>query len=270
MRVLWPITLITFKEGIRNRAIYGISLFALLLLGAALIVSGMVMHEVGKVVVDMTLSTVAFSGLLLVLFVGINLLAKDLDRRTIYMVLSRPISRAQYLFGKFFGMVLLLVVTIALVSLFAVGTIYMTKTWYPDYFARFDWALVSLALVYATVALILLTALSFLYSSFVSNSFVTLVLTVVTYIIGHGIQDVKALVESPQVSGIEVSAITVKLVQAAYYVFPNLSLFDIKLQAAHGLPVATSAIFWTLSYGFVYTAIVMVLASVIFARREFP
>lgn len=270
MSSLWPVMAVTFKEGIRNRAIYGISLFALLLLGATLVVSGMIMHQVGKVVVDMTLSTISFSGLLLVLFVGINLMAKDLDRRTIYMVLARPLSRSQYLWGKFLGLALLLIATVALVSVFSVGVIALAKMWYPNYFDRFSWLLVLLAIFYSTVSLIVLTALSFLYASFFSNSFLTLVLTIFTYIIGHGINDVKALVETPDVVGIEVSSVTVKVVQATYYLFPNLSLFDIKLQAAHGLAISFSSVCWTLSYGLVYILIAMTLACFIFGKKEFP
>src|SRR5512144_731443 len=120
---LWPIALITFKEGIRNRALYGITLFALLLFGVTALVATMIPREVGKVSVDMALSTISFAGLLIVLFVGINLLAKDLDKRTIYTVLSRPISRSQYIIGKFFGMVLLITVTTGVISLLAMGSI---------------------------------------------------------------------------------------------------------------------------------------------------
>jgi len=76
IRVLWPVAVITWKEGIRNKAIYGISLFALLLLGANLLVSGMMMRSAGKTAVEMALSTVSLCGLLLVFFVGINLIGK--------------------------------------------------------------------------------------------------------------------------------------------------------------------------------------------------
>src|SRR3989338_885626 len=74
----------------------------------------------------------------------------------------------------------------------------------------------------------------------------------------------------PQAVGIQVSPVTVKVVQAAYYIFPNLSIFDIKLQAAHGLPISLSYIFWAVSYGAVYTCLTIILASIIFRRREFP
>jgi len=270
MTTLWPIAVITFKEGIRNRAVYGISILALLLLGANLLISGMIMQEVGKVAVDMALSTVSLAGLLLVLFVGINLMAKDLDKRTIYMVLSRPISRAQYIFGKFLGMVLLILATISLLSAFAILSILMVKVSYPGYFRGFSWPMVILAISFTTLMLILLSALSFLFASFASTSFITLVLTIVSYIIGQSIMDVKALVEAPQLVGIKVSPVTVKVVQVAYYLFPNLSLFDLKTQAAHGLAVSPSYILWTISYGIIYTTIAIIIASLIFKKREFP
>lgn len=270
MITLWPVALITFKEGIRNRAIYGISILALLLLGASLLISSMTMQEVGKVAVDMALSTISFTGLLLVLFIGINLMAKDLDKRTIYMVLSRPISRSQYIVGKFLGTTFLILATIALVSFFAVLSVQSAKMMYPAYFLRFSWTMVLLSISFTTLMLILLSALSFLFASFASTSFVTVVLTIISYIIGQSVMDVKALVEAPQAVGIQVSPVTVKVVQAAYYIFPNLSLFDIKTQAAHGLAVSLSYIIWTVAYGLVYTSLAIIAASLIFRKKEFP
>jgi len=267
---LWPVAVITFKEGLRNRAMFGIAIFSLLFLTASILISNMIPRSVGKVLVDMSLSAVSLSGLLLVLFVGINLLAKDLDKRTIYMVLARPISRPQYLTGKFLGVVMLLAATICIVGIFSAGSLALAKGMYPKYFDRFSWYLVFVAILFAFLSMMLLSAVSFLFASFVSNSFVTLVLTVVTYLVGHAVHDVKALVEAPKTVGIEVSTVTVKVVQFAYYLFPNLSLFDIKQQAAHGLAIPVSQVAWTLSYGLVYTTIVMLLAGVIFSYREFP
>lgn len=270
MSLLWPIAFITFKEGTRNRAFYGISLIALLLMGAAFLISGMIMRDVGKVAVDMALSTVSFTGLLLVLFVGIDLMAKDLDKRTIYMVLARPISRQQYIFGKFIGISLLIMTTVIILSLFGAISIILIKWANPDYFPRFSWGPVLLAEAFIALSLILVSALSILFASFSSSSFITLVLTIISYIIGQSTSTVKALVEAPEAAGITVSPFTVKLVQAAYYIFPNLALFDIKTQAAHGLAIPVSYIFWTLFYGIVYICLVLVFASLIFRKKEFP
>ncbi len=271
MIALWPIALITFKEGIRNRALYGITLFALMLFGATALVATMVPREVGKVSVDMALSTISFTGLLIVLFVGINLMAKDLDKRTIYTVLSRPISRSQYIVGKFFGMVLLIALTMGILSLLAMAAIVLLKMAHAaDNFTRFSWQLIILADGLTVLMLILLSAISFLFASFTSSSFITLVLTIITYIIGQSLSGVKALVESPQEVGITVSPVTIKMVQAAYYLFPNLSLFDIKLQASHALSVPSSFVIWTVVYGIVYIALSITLAALIFRKKEFP
>ncbi len=271
MNSLWPVALITFKEGIRNRAIYGITLFALLLFGATALVATMIPREVGKVAVDMALSTISFTGLLLVLFVGINLMAKDLDKRTIYTVLSRPISRPMYIIGKFFGMALLIMVTMSVLSVLAMAAIIFMKASIAEYFTRFSWSLIALSVCLTILMLILLSAVSFLFASFTSTSFVTLVLTIITYIIGQSITGVKALVESSsQTLGFGVSSVTVKMVQAAYYLFPNLSLFNIKLQAAHDLPVSTSYVVWTVLYGIVYIVLAITLAALFFRKKEFP
>ena len=270
MSPLWPIALITFKEGTRNRAFYGISLIALLMMGAAFFIAGMIMQDVGKVAVDMSLSTVSFAGLLLVLFVGIDLMAKDLDKRTIYMVLARPISRQQYIVGKFLGISLLIATTVCILSLFGAISIFLVKWANPGYFPRFSWGPVLLADIFIAVSLILLSSLSFLFASFASTSFITLILTIISYIIGQSMNAVKTLVENPQTAEITVSPFTVKLVQAAYYLFPNLSLFDIKTQAAHGIAVPMTYIFWTLCYGIVYICLVTIFAASLFSKKEFP
>lgn len=270
MTILWPIALITLKEGIRNRTFYGITIIAMMLSIANFFICRMIPQEVGKVAVDIALSTVSFSGLLLVFFVGINLVAKDLDKRTIYMLLSRPISRSQYIIGKFSGMVLLIVAAVFCVSIIAMLTILMIKLSYPGYFPRFSWSMVLLSLSFITLSLVLLSALSFFFASFTSSSFITLALTMIAYIIGQSVSDVKALVEAPVVAGFHPSTWTVKLVQVAYYLFPNLSIFDIKTQAAHALPLSPSYILWTTVYGLFYTALVISGAALIFRKRELP
>lgn len=270
MRGLWPLAVITFKEGIRNRALYGIAIFALLLLGISQLVSAMIMRDVGKVAIDMALSTVSFCGLLIVFFVGINLIAKDFDRKTIYMVLSRPISRSQYVWGKFFGLALLVLTTTVTLGVCALASIFVAKVSYPTYFMRFSAMEVVLAIGYIALSLLLLTAVSFFFASFTSTSFICLILTVITWLIGQTSNDVRQLLEVKSTVGIATSPLVDKVVTAAFYIFPNFALFDIKLAAAHALPVEPSSVFWTTLYAFCYTVMVLYAASQLFRRREFP
>lgn len=270
MNAIWPLALITYKEGLRNRAFIGIAIFAVLLFLATLVVSGMIMRDVGKVTVDMALSALSLNGLLIVLFIGINLLAKDLDRRTIYAVLSRPISRGQYLWGKYLGLLLLLTVAMGLLSLFACGTIKVAMVFNPGYFPRFSWGMVLLAMSFTLVKLLLLTAVSFFFATLTSTSFITLVLTIVTYVIGQSLGTVKTLLESPAGVDLHVSPMMVWVVKVAYYLFPNLSFFDLGRQAAYALPVSPSYIALALGYGIIYIVLLLLVGSFCFRRREFP
>jgi len=270
MNVVFPISMITLKEGIRNRAIYGISFLAFLLLGLILLVANMVPRDTGKVAVDMALSTISFSGLLVVLFVVINIMAKDLDKKTIYMVLSKPISRAEYIIGKYIGVIMILFITIVFITSIAACCLFFLKASHATYFPHFSWPLFFLAVFFILISLSLLTSLSFLFSSFSSTSFITLVLTIISYLIGQSLGDIKALIEAGNISGEPVSPITQVIVKAAYYIFPNLSYFDIKTQVAHGLAVPGSTVFWTVLYGVVYTILIITLASLIFRKKEFP
>jgi len=270
MRALWPVAAITFKEGVRNRALYGVALLALMLQAVNLLISGMIMRQVGKVAVDIALSAASFGGLLVVLFVGINLLTRDLDSKTIYSVISRPISKCQYLLGKFFGVILVVFVSMFFLSLSSVLSIFLVKISYPNYFDRFAWTPVLLAFVMLFLMFVVLVSLSFLFASLSSAPFIAFVLTVICYLIGHSVAEVKKLIEVGEVIGVSGLDTIQAMVGVAYYVFPNLSLFDIKLQAAHALPISMTHVFWVTAYALSYSAVAMLLAAFVFHRREFP
>ena len=123
MKNIWLMAQITFKEGIRNRILLGIFFFAFALCVGNLIITNMFAYDLGKVAIDVGLSIVSIAGLIIIFFMGINLLAKDLDKRTIYMVLSRPISRRQYIIGKFCGLGLLILTSVLILGLFAAGSV---------------------------------------------------------------------------------------------------------------------------------------------------
>lgn len=269
MKPILALAMITLKEGIRSRSMYGISVFALLLLVANVLIASMMMQDVGKVAVDMALSTVSFVGLLLVLFVGINLVAKDLERKTIYMVLARSLSRSQYIWGKFLGIAALIVVSVITLGFFAATSIVILKLNYPLYFPRFSWLMFLLSLSLTAMSLIIITSLSFFFTSFSSTSFISLVLTIISYFIGTSIHEVKTLLEIPHDIADRSSPVVLYGVKIAYYLFPNLSLFDIKTHAAHGLTISTPYILWSFLYGIGYTAILLTISCYIFKKREF-
>ena len=264
--MIQAIAWVTFLEGIRNKAVYGITLMAGLMMAFTVVLSGMIMRDVGKVASDFALSTATFAALLVVLFVGITILARDMERKTVYLALSRAVPRSRYLLGRFCGLSLLQAFIMLLLLAASLGTLLLVKKMYPNYFGTVSLGLVVLAHFFILVQMWLLTALSMLFSMVASSSFVTFMLTTLTWLIGSSTQEVKRLVESTDVS--QVAPFTKILVQLAYYIFPNLALFDFKAAAAHGLTVNSSTVAFALIYALGYSVAVLSLAIILFKRKE--
>ena len=269
MKSIWSVASITFKEGIKSRVIFGIFLVSLLLFAATTVVITLFMRDIVKVAVDLSLSTVSFSGLLTLLFIGVNLFGKDIDKRTIYMVISRPVSRSEYLVGKFLGIVLLAFAVVAFLGLLSAVPVIMSKRFYYYPEARFDWGIYSIAVTYIFIKLAVVAAIITLFASFTSNSFITLILSLATYLIGQTTEGVRMLLAS-KIEKVDVTPALSLMVDIAYYIFPNISAFDLKTQAAHGLPIGLSYIAWTVLYAVSYMAIAVGIGTLAFRRREFP
>lgn len=134
MNKILSLTLITFREGIRNRAIFGVALFSIFIFGLNISIADFFMRDIGKVTVDMNLAALSFAGLLLVFFVGINLMSKDIDRKTIHLVLSKPISRVQYVWGKYLGIALFVAISLFVILIFSSMNIYFLKKFTANIF----------------------------------------------------------------------------------------------------------------------------------------
>ena len=270
MNAVLALARITYKEGIRNRSLFGIGLLALFLFGLNISVAGFFMRDIGKVTVDMNLTALNVAGLLLIFFVGVNLMAKDIDRKTIHLVLSKPISRGQYIWGKYLGIVYF--VTISLLLLIALSglTVLLLNSMYPDYFAGFSWFSFFIACTFAVFKLWLLAAIVVFFSSITTSSLITLIFSLGSYIAGVSIEEVIFYIQSEMAAQEKMISESLKLfLDGISYLLPNLSVFDFSLEAAHGLTIGTNRMLLSAGYGGLYIAILLVLASFIFARREF-
>lgn len=257
---------VTFLEGLRNRAVYGISLLAGLMMAFTVVLSGMIMRDVGKVATDLALSTATFAALMVVLFVGITILARDMERKTVYLPLSRSVSRSRYLVARFLGLGLLLSLIMAVLLIASLATLLFVKQLYGSYFGTVSLGLVALAHFFILLQMWLLTSLSILFSMVASSSFVSFMLTTMIWLIGSSTQEVKRLIETMDPT--QVTPVTKLLVSMAYYLFPNLSLFDLKVVAAHGLAIDLPRLGFTLVYGLGYAVAVLSLAIILFKRKE--
>ena len=257
---------VTFLDGIRNKAVYGITLLAGLMMAFTVVISGMIMRDVGKVATDFTLSAATFAALLVVLFVGVTILTRDMERKTVYLALSRAVPRGAYLLGRFVGLALLQGFIILILLAASLATILLVKQLYPSYFGKVSFGLIILAHLFIMLQMWLLTGLSMLFSLVASSSFVTFLLTTLTWLIGSSTQAVKQLVETAAPD--RISPAVKAIVQIAYYLFPNFALFDLKTTAAHGLPIDGSRLLFSLLYAIGYATVAIACAVMLFRKKE--
>ena len=267
MKHVWLITHITFKEAIRNRVLLGIFSLAIALCVANLIFTNMFAYDLGKVAVDVALSIMSITGLIIIFFMGIHLMAKDLDKLTVYMVLSRPIARWEYVIGKFFGLGLMIAVSVAILGVFAWGSVNIVAFNAPNYMPPcFSWLTFGIAMGYALLSLLITMALAVLFTCVTTSPFLAVIMTACSYFIGQNVALIRRMyLQAGDSSG---GWLFEKILEVISWIFPNLAAFDLKTTAAYGLPLQTSHVLWTGLYGITYIGLILIIAICVFQHRE--
>ena len=267
MRVISAIAVSVFRESVRDRVLYNLVLFATLLIGSSFFLGQLTAGQDVKIIKDLGLAATAIFGLFIAIFIGIGLVSKEVERRSIYGLLSKPISRSQLILGKYAGLVLTLAVniTVMTVAIYAVLA-YMTWTTPGPIQSAWDAPGVDPALLKALflifVELTLITAVALFFSTF-STPMLSAAFTFGLYVVGHfnaDLRNFQSVVESQ-------SAAT--LARVLYHVLPDLSAFDVKTAVVHGLSVPWGYLALTTGYGILYIAVLLVIATLIFSRRDF-
>lgn len=254
---MWPIIVIasnTFRENLRDKILYNLLLFAVLLMGASTLLADLTILEHYKIMTDMGLAAINLVGVIIAVFVGIGLVSKEIERRTIYTIVARPISRAQFVVGKYLGLVTTLAVNV-LVML----SVFLLTLW--GYQAPVHWALVQ-AVQLIMVELMLITAIALFFSTF-SSATLSAIFTIGFYIIGHLTTDLRGLTQKSH------SEAAKAVVNAVYYLFPNLDMLNMKGQAAMGIAVPLTYQALATTYGLLYAGMLIVGACLIFQQRDF-
>jgi ABC-type transport system involved in multi-copper enzyme maturation permease subunit len=258
---------ISFLEGVRNRFFYGLLMIGLLLIGANLVITHSFSYDLGKVAVDIGLSATAIFGLMIIFFLGINLISKDLDKLTVYMVLGRPVARWQYVIGKFLGLSLIILVSMLILGAISAASVVIATIGKSTHIPQnFSWVGFGAALLFQYISLNLITGFTLLFAVLTTSSFMAMILALATYFIGQNLELVIKLLTSTKL--FEQSEQFIKATQALTWIFPNLAAFDLKTAAAYGLPLDPNYLFWTLVYGLAYIGMLLVFTSLIFSRRE--
>ena len=245
----------TFREAVRDRVLYNLIAFALLLSGAAIFV-GQISIDIEKlVVINLGLTAVSLFGLVIAIFIGIGLVSKEIEKRTLYTVLSRPVRRWEFIVGKFFGLAGTLVVNTFLMAIGVFGALLYVahKLTRPD-------ALILVALYFIVLQFLIICALALLFSSF-SSPLLAAVFTFSLFVIGSFAEDLRGF------AGM-VHGITHWLAVSAAYLVPNFAAFNVISSIAHEQPVAQQLIFNNTLYALLYAAMALSGAVLIFEHRN--
>lgn len=268
MKIIFSIALFTFKEGIRHRILYGAFAFSCFLIFLSVLASGMFMRDISKILLDFCLSAVSLGGLLIPFFVAINLLAGDIESRTIYSILSLPISRGKYILGKYLGLSALIFLVMGLLTLATFVAIQAGILVYSQaYFTTVSPAAILQAVLSGVLCNMVLLACVFLWSSLTTSTFLATMLTLSTYTIGQTIEEIVRFM-AVQTPGVEFSPFFKKTIILLLYIFPNLAAFDLKQLAAHGHLTTLVHSVYLCSYGLAYITVAMTLSIMLFMRRD--
>ncbi|MFZ5776520.1 MAG: hypothetical protein ACOY3Z_13670 [Thermodesulfobacteriota bacterium] len=266
MNTIVPLAILTLREGLRHRMLHGIGLLALMMAMATMLIPSLFSYDLGKVAIDVGLSTMSASGLLIIFFLAINILGKDLDKKTIYMVLATPTSRAHYVLGKFLGVCLLLLVSFLFLSCLLYAALGIVNSVpHTNIKLAFSWTTLAYAQVFLFLELILITAIVFFFMSFSSSFYLALIFSGSAYLIGTSIESVQLALATKQVQS---PAGAASMMQWVKWVFPNLAAFDLKTIAAHGLPIMEGTLAMTFIYWLCYTTLLLSCTIFFFNRRE--
>lgn len=247
----------TFREAVRDRVLYNLVLFVVLLTVASVFLGAASAAQDTKIIVDLGLSASLLFGVFIAVFVGVGLVYKEIERRTLYAIFSKPVGRGEFLLGKYLGLCLTLAINVAVMGL-AVSLAVLYATGGQTSLAVRLWPAV--ALIYMELAI--LTGVALLFSSF-SSPILSAFATFAVFVIGHFSGDLKDFA-----AVLDARAATATFT-TLYYLLPNLSNFAYITPAAYGLVPPASHLASALAYTVVYVAVLLAGATLIFRHRDF-
>lgn len=245
----------TFREAVRDRVLYNLIAFALIMTAAAVLVGQISIQIEHIVVVNLGLTAISIFGIIIAIFIGVGLVAKEIEKRTLYTVLSRPVRRWEFIVGKFFGLAWTLVVNTFFMALGLFAALFYVAHGYT----RADlWLLV--ALYFIVLQFFLMTALALLFSSF-STPIMSSVFAFAVFLIGTFADELRDVADLLPAGGHA-------LVTGLAYLVPNFSALNVISRVAHGEPIALRLIGLNSLYALLYSAAAISVAALIFDRRN--
>lgn len=246
-----------FKEVIRDRVLYLVALYALLLFAAAALLPEIAAGAQDKITLDLGLTGIHLLGLIVTIFVGTSLINKEIEKRTVLVLIAKPVSRLEFIVGKHLGLSAVLTVLIALLTIIYLAVLALNQI-------PFSFSSTLLTAFFILIEMTLLTAVAILFGVFTSSLLATL-LTFAVYLMGHLSQDIVTLGQLSNNTGLQ------QIANVMYLILPDLERLNLRNEAIYGTVLLPSFLELTshLLYGLLYSTLLLSVAVVVFARRQF-
>ncbi|HEY8713902.1 MAG TPA: ABC transporter permease [Candidatus Acidoferrum sp.] len=255
------VALNTFREAVRDRVLYNLVFFALVMMAAAILVGQISIGIEDVVIVTLGLSAISIIGLLIAVFIGVGLVSKEIDKRTLYALLAKPLRRWEFILGKFAGLLLTLTVNTAAMATGLFLALYYVKRTTQGAESAVTVATVVVAVYFILLKLALVVALAMLFSCF-TTPLLAILFTAGLYVAGlfvHAMRGLQSNLVSPALAA---------LLRWISYLLPNFENFDVMGAAAHGRAIPGALIVQNTLYAVIYCSIILALAAAIFSQRN--
>lgn len=244
----------TFREAVRDRVLYNLVVFVLLITASAVFLGELTAGQEDRTIVNLGLAAMLLFGVFISIFVGVGLVSKEIEKRTLYTIFSKPVGRGEFLVGKYLGLCLTLLVNVLIMGIGVSLALLYVGGGNP---AISIWGTIFLILL----QLAILTAVAILFSSF-SSPALSALLTFLVFVIGHFSASLKEFAENIA------SPIAFYFFGAVYYILPNFSHLNFMTNASHGDSPPASMIFGGVLYSVIYIAVLLAVTVLIFNRRN--
>ena len=266
-RVIGLVAYHVFKESVRDKVLYNLVLFAVLMIGASYLIGQLTAGQDVKIIKDLGLAASSLFGLFIAVFIGVGLVWKEVDRRSVYNLLVKPLRRHEFIVGKFAGLALTLFVNIAVMAA-ALYAVLGLMLWLQPGLAKVSieapvldpQLLKAFGLLY--VQLLVVTSVALFFSTF-SGPMLSAAFTFGLYVVGHFNADLAHF------ENVVKSQAAAWLGKVLYVILPNLAPFDVKAAVVHGQPVPAAYVALTIGYGLLYAGVMILLSVLVFSRRDF-
>jgi ABC-type transport system involved in multi-copper enzyme maturation permease subunit len=256
MRNIQAVAANTFREAVRDRVLYNLVFFALLMMGAAILVGQISIGIERDVIVSLGLSAISVIGIFIAVFLGVALVSREMDKRTLYALLAKPVERWEFLLGKFVGLVMTLTVNTAAMA----AGLYIALWTVKHPLLKSD-AFILVAVYLILLKLALIVALALLFSCF-TTPFLAILFTAGIYVAGLFAADLRTI------HGVDLDPGALRLMRGISYLLPNFQNFNVMGAVVHGRGAPAAIVWHATLYALLYVAIVLTGAAAVFSRRN--